>query len=84
MLAQLAKLASISIALRRAPMEKVAVLGVLGTLAGKAAITAAKHPVATLTAATVIPGAAGEYKKNNQKFREASGQSQVPTPPGVG
>jgi len=62
-------------------MEKMAILGVLGTLAGKAAITAAKHPVATLTAATVIPGAKGEYDKNKKKFQEAQGQ---PLPPGVG
>lgn len=88
MLARLAKLASISIALRRAPLEKTAVLGALGSLAGGTALLAAKtvkkFPGASAAVAFGAPGAIGAAKQNAQKFREAQGQSQVPTPPGVG
>lgn len=84
MLARLAKLASISLALRG--MEKQAIIGVLGTLAGKGAMMAAKHPVATLTAVTAVQGAKGGYNQNMQKFRDANGAGpqRMPTPPGVG
>lgn len=68
----------------RKSMEKRAVLGVLATLTGKAAMTAAKHPIATLTAASVGMGATGEYKKNMTKFQPTMQGQQVPNPPGVG
>jgi hypothetical protein len=68
-------------------MEKNAVLGVLGTLAGGTAGLAVKtvktFPGASLNLAFGAPAAKAEYKKNVQKFREAQGES-VPTPPGVG
>lgn len=84
MLAQLSKLSSISLALRRDTLEKKAVVGVLGTLAGKAALTAAKHPIATLTAVTAVQGAKGKYNENVAKFDPAKQGQQVPYPPGVG
>lgn len=82
MLTQLAKYAALSQKLRTGALEKKAVIGVLGTLVGKAATTVAKHPVAALTAATAVPMAKGKYDENVSKFRQASGQ--VPYPPGVG
>lgn len=82
MLRQLAKIAALSEKLRGGALEKKAVIGVLGTLVGKAATTVAKHPVAALTAATVAPMAKGKYDENVSKFRQAAGQ--VPYPPGVG
>lgn len=82
MLARLTKLATISTMLRTGVLEKRAVIGVLGTLVGKAATTVAKHPVAALTAATTVPVAKGKYDENVAKFRQASGS--VPYPPGVG
>lgn len=87
MLQTLTKLASFSAALRKSVLEKRAVIGVLGTLAGKAALTAASHPIGTLTGLAAAQGAKGEYQKNIAKFNPAahgvmSGQ-QVPVPPGV-
>lgn len=87
MLAHLAKLASISIALRKDAMEKKAIVGVLGTLAGKAALTAASHPIAALTAVTAVAGAKGKYNENMSRFKSSAtgaGPQQVPYPPGVG
>lgn len=82
MLTTLAKLASISKALKKSSMEKQAVLGVLATIGGKAAATAANHPLKTLTALTAVQGSRGKYRENMSKFRDSSGQN-VPTPPGV-
>lgn len=85
MLARLAKLASISLALRGG-MEKDAIIGALGTLAGKGAMLTAKHPIAALTAVTAVQGTKGAYQQNMQKFRGATGAGpqQMPNPPGVG
>lgn len=66
-------------------LEKKAIIGALGSMAGgfasMAARTAIKHPGAALTGTALAIGATGEYKKNMSKFREASGN--VITPPGV-
>ena len=84
MLARLVKLAATSLALRG--IEKQAIIGALGTLAGKGALFAAKHPVATITGVAVAQGAKGNYQQNMQKFRDATGAGpqQQPNPPGVG
>ena len=86
MLARLHKLAHTFGVLRKDALEKRAVIGALGGLAGKAALTAAKHPVATLSAVGVAAGTKPMYQKNMSKFRVAHGlgEQNVPTPPGVG
>lgn len=85
-MAKLAELSSMSMALRKDAMEKKAVLGALGALAGKTALTAAKHPIAALTTVTAVQGSKGKYQENMNKFRATApgAQQQVPVPPGVG
>ncbi len=78
MLDQLAKLASMSLALRKDIFEKRAIIGAIGSMTGslasKAARTAVRHPAAAITGTALAVGIPGTYKKNMSTFREAAGQ----------